>query len=91
MRPVAKYLSMTAGLFALAVSAGAGTALAHDHGHGHGWKHGHNKQLFIPPGHVHYYYAAPPVVLVPRPVIYREEPRYYGPPTPSLNINIPLH
>jgi hypothetical protein len=43
-----------------------------------------------PPGHVHYYYAAPPVVLVPRPVIYREEPRYYGPPTPSLNINIPL-
>ena len=88
MRPVAKRLSVAAGLFALAVSAVAGPALAHHDDHG--WKHRHHhKQDFVPPGHVHYL-VAPPVVLVPRPVIYREEPRYYGPPTPSLNINIPL-
>jgi len=87
MRPVAKRLSVATCLFALAVSAIAGSARAHDHGHG--WKHGHHKHHFIPPGHVHHL-MGPPVVFVPRPVIYREEPRYYGPPTPSLNINIPL-
>jgi hypothetical protein len=89
MRPGAKRLSVAAGLFVLAASAAAGSALAHHDDHG--WKHRHHhKHDFGPAGHVHYYYAAPPVVFVPRPVIYREEPRYFGPPAPSLNINIPL-
>ena len=88
MRPVAKRLSILAGLLAVAVSAGTGSALAHDDDYG--WKH---KRHHVPPGHV--YYVERPIV-VERPVVFARprvvypEPMYYGPPAPSLNINIPL-
>jgi hypothetical protein len=83
-------VAITAGL-AIAALAVAAPAFAHDDDD-FGWKHkrhgGHHR--FVPPGHV-YYYRAPPVVYE-RPVIYRAMPdySYYGPPPPSLNINIPL-
>lgn len=53
---------------------------------------------FVPPGHV-YYYSAPPVIYVARPVmaapaiVYEREPvYYYRAPQPgmNLNINVPL-
>jgi hypothetical protein len=87
---LAKSLSLMAGLLAVAVCAGTGSALAHDYDHG--WKHKH-KHHHVPPGHV--YYVERPIV-VERPVVYARprplypEPMYYGPPAPSLNINIPL-
>ena len=89
MRPV-KILSVAVGL--LAVLATAGSALAHDDYDG-GWKrwkhHHHHGRYFVPPGHV-YYVERPRVIYAPPPRVYYPEPMYYGPPQPSLNINIPL-
>lgn len=85
---LAKHLSITAGMIAVAISAVATTpALAHD-----GWKHRHKHKH-----HYYYiqrdyprYYSAPPVIYE-RPVVYREAPMYYAPMgPPSLNFNIPL-
>ena len=77
MRPVAKHLSMMAGILAVGVCAGAGSAQAHDHDHG--WKHRH-KHHHVSPGHV--YYVERPLV-VERPIVYApprvyREPIYYG-------------
>ena len=87
MRPVAKVLTVAAGL--MAVLATAGSALAHDDDD-YGWKHRHHRgPAFVPPGHV--YYVERPVIYAPPPRVYYPEPMYYGPPPPpSLNINIPL-
>lgn len=87
MRPVAKVLSVAAGL--VAVLATTGAALAHDHDDdGWRWRH-HRHGRFVPPGHV--YYVERPVIVAPPPRVYYAEPMYYGPPPPpSLNINIPL-
>jgi hypothetical protein len=87
MRPVAKVLTVTAGV--MAVLATAGSALAHDDDD-YGWKRHHRHgPPFVPPGHV--YYVERPVIYAPPPRVYYPEPMYYGPPPPpSLNINIPL-
>lgn len=58
----------------------------HHHYHGYGPYRGKPPK----PPKVHYYYAPPPVVYAPAPVMYGP-PAYYTPaPPPGININIPL-
>jgi len=96
------------GIFAALIGSVAlmGAAAVAEAGEGHGKKHRHHHHHYapgyvaVPPGHVHYYAPARPIVYAPRPVVVYPPPVVYAPAYPaygpsggnfSLGLNLPLY